>query len=145
MNGRVSISRDIHAPIEHVWQAWTNPNKLKQWFSQADDLEVIEFSLKPQGKVRLKASDGVGEYTWTYIEIKEPHLLIFDILDYSLPAHPNGVGGVCRVDFREISNGTSVIVSGELPSESLRQKYQKLIRGWETTLSTLDNFLQKED
>jgi uncharacterized protein YndB with AHSA1/START domain len=145
MKGRVSVNRTIQAPIERVWQAWTDPDKLKQWFSsQTDSLEVIEFDLKPQGKVRLKAPGDAGEYTWTYVKINEPNSLVFDILDYSLPAHPDGVGGTCYLDLKEVANGTEITVSGDLPSESLREKYQKLIRGWDTTLRTLDKFLQKE-
>lgn len=93
MKGKISVNRTVHAPIERVWEAWTDPSKLKQWFSsQTNNLEVIEFDFRPQGKVRLKVPDSAGEYTWTYIEIKEPNLLVFDILDYSLPTHPDGVG-----------------------------------------------------
>jgi uncharacterized protein YndB with AHSA1/START domain len=145
MTGKVSIDRIIDAPIERVWQAWTIADELKQWFSsQTEELEVIAFDVKPGGKVRLQSSSSAGEYTWTYIKIDKPNELVFDVLDFSLPQYPDGIGGVCHVSFKAIGDKTEVTVAGELPSESLRKKYQRLLTGWLDTLDKLNRFINKD-
>src|SRR5438105_152940 len=107
MTSRVSVNRVIDAPIERVWHAWTVADELKQWFSsQTENIDVIEFNVRPGGKVRLKSSASAGEYTWTYLKIDEPKELVFDILDFSLPQYPDGIGGVCHVDFNVVGDRT---------------------------------------
>jgi uncharacterized protein YndB with AHSA1/START domain len=143
-NQMLRISRTIEAPLERVWQAWTDPDHLRHWFTATSGLEtkVIEFNLKPGGKVRLKFYGSKGEYTWTYITISPLKQLVFDIFDTSLPQHRDGVGGICTVDFESVGNRTKVTVSGELPDESMRQM---AIKGWGGTLDRLNNYLNKED
>lgn len=145
MENRVSIKRIIDAPQERVWRAWTVADELKQWFStQTDELDILEFDLRPQGKVRFKSSKSSGEYTWTYITLDQPNEIVFDILDFSLPQHPEGVGGVCHVELKAIGEKTELSLWGELPDESLREKYQKMMNGWYATLDKLNNFVTKE-
>lgn len=145
MTNRVSVKRVINAPVKRVWQAWTVADELKQWFSsRTDELEVIAFDVKPGGKVRLKSPASAGEYTWTYLKIDEPNELVFDILDFSLPQYPDGIGGICHVEFKAVGDKTEVTVSGELPDESLRKKYQRLLNGWLETLDRLNIFVSKE-
>lgn len=144
MAGKVSIKRIVNAPQERTWQAWTVADQLKQWFSERDEMEIIVFDVKPGGKVRMTSADSAGEYTWTYITVDPPNELVFDILDFSLPQYPDGIGGICHVEFKAIGDKTEVTVWGELPDESLRQKYQNLINGWGGTLDKLNKFLSKE-
>lgn len=144
MAGRVSVGRIVDAPIEQTWQAWTVADELTQWFSRSEEIEIIEFDVKPGGKVRLKSAGSAGEYTWTYIKVNKPNELVFDILDFSLPEYPDGIGGICHVDFKAVGDKTEVTVWGELPDESLREKYQKLMNGWNGTLDRLNTFLSKE-
>jgi uncharacterized protein YndB with AHSA1/START domain len=144
MAGRVSVRRVVDAPIERTWRAWTIADELAQWFSRSEEIEIIEFDVKPGGKVRLKSASSAGEYTWTYVKVNKPYELVFDILDFSLPEYPDGIGGICHVDFKAVGDKTEITVWGELPDESLREKYQKLMNGWNGTLDKLNKFLNKE-
>jgi uncharacterized protein YndB with AHSA1/START domain len=144
MADRVSVRRVVDAPIERTWRAWTIADELAQWFSRSEEIEIIEFDVKPGGKVRLKSAGSAGEYTWTYVKVNKPYELVFDILDFSLPEYPDGIGGICHVDFKAVGNKTEITVWGELPDESLREKYQKLMNGWNGTLDKLNKFLNKE-
>lgn len=144
MVNRVSIKRILDATPERIWQAWTMADELKQWFSsQTNELDILEFDVRPQGKVRFKSSENSGEYTWTYITLNRPHEIIFDILDYSLPQHPEGIGGVCHVELKAVGEKTELTIWGELPNESLRQKYQNMMNGWNATLDRLTRFLKE--
>lgn len=142
----LTISRTISAPIKRVWHAWIDPDQLKHWFTIDDgsETEVIQFDVKLGGKVRLKFPGAAGEYTWTYIKIDEPNLLIFDILDFSLPQFGDkGAAGVCNVSFKDLGDKTEVTISGELAGE-LESMRQMAIRGWSGTLDKLNKFISKE-
>jgi len=144
MADKVSVTRLVDAPLERTWQAWTVADELKQWFSARATMKVIEFNLKPGGKVRLKSPDSAGEYTWTFIKVNKPQELVFDILDFSFPQYPDGIGGICHVDFKAIGNKTEVTVWGELPEPWLHNTQQKEVSGWSGTLDKLSKFLNKE-
>ena len=140
------ISRTISAPIERVWQAWTDSDHLKRWFTATDgsETQVIQFDVKPGGKVRLKFPGAAGEYTWTYVKIDEPTELVFDILDFSLPQFGDkGAGGICNVSFKDLGGKTEVTVSGDLAGES-EQMRRMAEKGWGGTLDRLNQFISKE-
>lgn len=141
----VIISKTIDAPIRRVWQAWTDPNQLKHWFTAMDGSEtkVIQFDVKPGGKVRLKFPGAAGEYTWTYVKIDEPSQLVFDILDFSLPQFgKEGAGGICNVGFKDLGDKTELTVSGDLAGES-KVNRQMAEQGWSGTLDRLNNYLKE--
>jgi uncharacterized protein YndB with AHSA1/START domain len=144
----VTITRTINAPIERVWRAWTNPDDLMHWFTAKGGAEtkVIQFDVKVGGRVRLKFPGAAGEYTWTYVKIFEPRVLVFDILDFSLPQFADqGVGGICNVNFQDLGDKTEVTVSGELPDEMDNESMRKMaIDGWNGTIDKLVKFLSKE-
>ncbi|HET6863742.1 MAG TPA: SRPBCC domain-containing protein [Candidatus Saccharimonadales bacterium] len=144
----VTVSRVINAPIERVWRAWTNPNAIKHWFIAKPGLptEVIQFDVKVGGKVRLKFPGAAGEYTWTYVKIDEPNLLMIDILDYSLPEFlPDGVGGISNIGFKDLNGKTEITVGGELPDGMNNEKSRKMAEnGWSFTLDNLNNYVKEK-
>jgi uncharacterized protein YndB with AHSA1/START domain len=148
MSGRtISISREISAPIERVWRAWTSPQDIAHWFvaEHGLDTEVIQMDVKKGGRARLKFPGAAGEYTWTYVEIDKPVKLVIDILDYSLPQFlPNGAGGICNIEFEESGGKTRVTVSGELPAGMDGEKERKTAeKGWGFTLGNLNNYVEE--
>ena len=47
----LTIERDINAPRDAVWEAWTNPEMLKKWWGPERFTNTIhEFDLRPEGK-----------------------------------------------------------------------------------------------
>jgi uncharacterized protein YndB with AHSA1/START domain len=144
-NNQLVIQKVIHAPIERVWKAWTNPDDLKHWFTAETGIttEVIQFDVKVGGKVRLKFPGAAGEYTWTFVKIDKPSLLVVDILDFSFAEYPEGNGGICNVGFKDLDGKTQVTISGELLGdwdESMEKMAQK---GWGGTLDRLNNYLKE--
>lgn len=143
----VSISREIRAPIERVWQAWTNPEDISHWFVAKHGLytEVIQMDVKKGGKARLKFPGAAGEYTWTYVEIDKPNKLVIDILDFSLHQFlPDGAGGICNIELKDLDGLTRVTVSGELPAGMGGDKERQMAeKGWGFTLTNLDNYLKQ--
>ena len=52
------ISRVYDAPRERVWQAWTEPERIKQWWSPPDfTTHTCKVDLRPGGKWRFVSVD----------------------------------------------------------------------------------------
>ena len=147
MNDRtIRISREISAPIERVWQAWTTPEDITHWFvaEHGLDTEVIQMDVKKGGHARLKFPGAAGEYTWTYVEIDKPNKLVIDILDFSFAEYPEGNGGICNIELEDLGGKTRLSVSGELPDSMNNEKMRKMAeKGWGFTLNNLNDFVKE--
>jgi uncharacterized protein YndB with AHSA1/START domain len=64
----VEFERTYDAPVEEVWQAWTDSNKLKQWWGP-DNVFIPECEIEPRVGGRLyivmEAGEGMGEFKGT--------------------------------------------------------------------------------
>lgn len=57
------IERDIRAPIERVWKAWTTAEDLEQWYSPGpESWTVDELDVKPGGGFRMHMQTPDGEH-----------------------------------------------------------------------------------
>lgn len=80
--------RTFDAPRELVWQAWTEPTKIAQWFGPAGFRTTIhEMDVRPGGKWRftMHGPDGTDYPNYVvYREVDAPRKLVYD--------HGNGKG-----------------------------------------------------
>jgi len=84
----VKFEREFEAPIQKVWQAWTDPEQLKKWWGPNDvTIPECEVDLKVGGKIRIvmEASEAMGEYAgtrWpmeaTFTAVEEPTKLAYE-------------------------------------------------------------------
>ncbi len=76
------FTRTFEAPTSLVWQAWTRPEHLRQWWGPHEFTNPrCEIDLRPGGAMRIdmRGPDGmVYPMTGTFIEIDEPRRLVFD-------------------------------------------------------------------
>lgn len=77
----IVISREFDAPRQKVFEAWTNPKHVKQWYGcDVSTLIACEIDLRVNGAYRyvLRMSDGV-ECTMqgVYLEIVRPDRLVY--------------------------------------------------------------------
>jgi len=77
----IVISREFNAPRRHVFEAWTNPEHVKQWYGcDVVTLTTCEIDLRVQGTYRyvLRMPDGAEcMMTGTYLEIVRPNRLVY--------------------------------------------------------------------
>lgn len=65
---QVIFERTYDAPIEKVWQAWTDPAVLKQWWGPNDvDIPECEVELRVDGRlyIVMEAGEAMGEFKGT--------------------------------------------------------------------------------
>ena len=94
MNDEFTISRVYDAPRERVWQAWTEPERLKRWWGpKGFTIHTCKVDLRPGGVFLygMHAPDGTDVWgRFVYREIVKPERLVF-IVSFSDPK-----GGVTR-------------------------------------------------
>jgi len=64
----VEFERTFDTPLETVWQAWTDPNILKQWWGPNDvSIPECEVDLRVGGKIYIvmEAGEAMGPYKGT--------------------------------------------------------------------------------
>ena len=109
------ISRVFDAPRAKVWQAWTEPARLKQWWGpKGFTVHTCKVDLRPGGTFLygMKAPDGSDVWgKFVYREIKAPEKLVF-VVSFSDPQggvtrHPSSPGWpqyiLSTVEFSEVS------------------------------------------
>ena len=76
------VTRTFDAPRERVFQAWTDPEKLKKWFRPDENITLVSVKADPRvgGKYRFQMKHPDGEFytgVGTYREVKPPERLVF--------------------------------------------------------------------
>jgi uncharacterized protein YndB with AHSA1/START domain len=75
------ITREFDAPRELVFKAWTEPERLAQWWGPAGaSIQVVSFDLRPEGVFHylMQTSDGDEMRSkFTFREIVAPERLVF--------------------------------------------------------------------
>lgn len=84
----LEISRFIDAPVALVWEAWTNPEHFKKWFTPKPwETVLAEMDLRPGGQFRtvMRSPDGEEfENPGMFIDVQPERLIAFtDALDTS--------------------------------------------------------------
>ena len=155
------ISRTYDAPRSKVWQAWTEPSRLKQWWGpRGFKVHTAKVDLRPGGTFLygMKAPDGSDMWgKFVYREIKAPEKLVF-IVSFSdaqagVTRHPMSPDWpqyiLSTVTFTEKSGETTVLISW-IPHEASEQERKvfeagraSMTQGWTGTLDQLQAYLGK--
>jgi uncharacterized protein YndB with AHSA1/START domain len=84
MTRRISITRVFDVPREQVWRAWTEPERIAQWWGKrgwSTPVSSVELDVRPGGVFRLNSiNDEDGRempLDAVYTEVVEPERLAF--------------------------------------------------------------------
>jgi uncharacterized protein YndB with AHSA1/START domain len=93
-NATIVITHVFEAPRAVVFEAWTKPEHVTQWWDPSGDpLAVCEIDLRPNGTFRWVHGGPHGAdypFTGTYREITPPERLVFTVRAF--PGTPESVG-----------------------------------------------------
>lgn len=139
--GTVRVERTIDAPVEAVFDAWTNPEVLRRWWKANPNHEVAiaDVDLRVGGGYRLSMRDAVtGEehvVHGAYREISRPDRLVYSWIWEGTGPYANHESEVV-VTFQEDEPGrtTVAIEHAGLLDDSSRANHR---RGWTTVLERL--------
>jgi uncharacterized protein YndB with AHSA1/START domain len=133
----IVMTRLFDAPPAVVFEAWTKPEHVAQWWDPAGrPLAVCEIDLRPQGAFRWvnRQADGTEhEFAGIYREIRTPELLVF-----TARTSPSGPESVGTLIFRENKGQTEFSMTIECSSVEHRDAMIKM-RVDAGTARTLEN------
>lgn len=126
----ITVATTVNAPIEKVWDCWTEPKHITQWNNASDDWHTPHATndLKKGGtfNYRMEAKDGSAgfDFSGTYNEVKTKELIAYTIFD----------GRKVNILFTSLGTETKVLESFEAETTHTIE-LQKT--GWQTIV---DNF-----
>ena len=136
----VVLSRVIKAPVEKVYQAWTDPAQLRLWFSPNVRWKkpIVESDPKPGGKhsIKMRHSDG------DEMQINSRYVEVIPNSRISFSWH-SGDGflkeeSLVTVDLREIPEGTEITLTHD---RLLDQNTKDQVNvGWSGCLGMLEDY-----
>jgi uncharacterized protein YndB with AHSA1/START domain len=143
MTAVLRLSRRFAAPPERVFDAWTDPAVLRDWWAANPDWEgaEAEVDLRPGGRYRLSmrdtASGAVHTVTGEYTEIARPARLTYTWTWEGDPPEMRGSEGTfVTVDFLPDGDGTLVVLTHSgFADETIRDLHDT---GWAACLDNLE-------
>ena len=155
------ISREFPVAREKVWRAWTEPERLQQWFSpKGFSVIAAKLDLRAGGTYHygMRMPDGKEMWgKWLIREVKKPERLVF-INTFSDPH-----GGLTRhpfapewpqkmlstITFEEKGSGTLLTIhwepieASEAEIRTFDQGRPSMTQGWSGTFENLTDYLKK--
>jgi uncharacterized protein YndB with AHSA1/START domain len=140
----LSISKVFDAPIKTVWEAWTNPDHVIQWWAPLGmpiKVEKHEFKVGGKWKYSMPMPDGsqfISE--GTYLEI-EPHKKIITTADFK----PMTEGVELHVLFEANGDKTNFTFSVVHATEDYAKQQEKMgfYNGWGSAFTRMEAILMK--
>ena len=156
------ISRTFDAPRDKAWRAWSEPERMKQWFTpKGITAKSVTMDFRPGGTYHYCMVAPDGREMWgkaVYREIDPPRRLVW------VNSFSDEQGGVTRhplaptwplemlttVTFTERNGGTEVTVQWVPldPTEEERRTFdgghESMRQGWTGTFDQLEAYLAKD-
>lgn len=134
---KISVSITVNAPIEKVWEYWTQPHHITNWNFASDDWccpsakNIIEAG--EQFSWRMESKDGsMGfDFTGTYQEVIKNKLIRYTIED----------GRNVEILFSQTNNG--IHLSEIFDAENIHTGEQQRA-GWQAILENFKAYVEKD-
>ena len=139
----ITMTRTFNAPIQLVWEAWTQPEHIAQWWGPKGlKTKVIEHDFRVGGKweYRMTMPDGkefISE--GIYSDIVKPTKIIS-----SADFRPMTVAVEIQALFEENGEKTNFTFNVVHPTKEYRDQQEKMgiHKGWGSVFDRLDEFLR---
>lgn len=131
----ITIETTINAPVQTVWEKWTNPDDIVKWNSASDDWHTTKATndLKVGGRFssRMEAKDGsMGfDFGGAYSALSAPNHLAYTMDD----------GRTVKVDFMAEGGATKVVETFDPEAEN-PVELQKA--GWQMILDNFKKYVE---
>jgi uncharacterized protein YndB with AHSA1/START domain len=132
---RITVAAEINAPFEKVWNAWSNPEAIKQWNQASADWHTTEaendLSEGGQFRYHMAAKDGSTGFDLkgTYVAVDE-----FEYIEYEL--EDGRQVGISFMEDNGITNVTETFEAENQHSPELQQQ------GWQAIMNSFKQFVE---
>ncbi len=145
---QLTITRVLNAPIEKVWDAWTNPESLKQWKSpEGMTVPEVTIDLVVGGTYRVVMEGHDNSYPnyngttvvgGSYMEIEKPTKLVYTWLWEGAPAETHTTTVTIQLKSLDKTKTELVLTHSGFADDNMKVEHDS---GWMSTLKKLDQFL----
>ena len=138
----IVIKRQFSAPVDRVYNAWTDPTMLAQWFSPNIrwNNPLVENELKPGGRrsITMRHSDGDQmQITGTYLELVPNERLSFTSIFHGGPAGSDE--STVTIELRSAPGGTELTLTHDRQTDPAAKEGASA--GWAGCLEMLESYL----
>lgn len=134
-NKKITIEATVNAPVEKVWQYWTEPQHIMQWNQASPDWHCprSENDVRPGGTFSstMAAKDGSFSFDFggTHDAVEENKLI----------SSTMGDGRSWEVNFIPEGNGTKVVETFEMESQNPEEMQRG---GWQAILDSFKSHVE---
>ncbi|XXM73101.1 SRPBCC family protein [Lysinibacillus sphaericus] len=133
---KITIQTTVQAPVEKVWEYWTEPNHITKWNAASDDWHTpfAENDLRIGGKFlsRMEAKDGSFGFDFggTYDEVKTNEVIAYSMED----------GRTVSITFKGHGSETEIEETFDPDSENPVDVQRQ---GWQAILDRFKEYVEK--
>jgi uncharacterized protein YndB with AHSA1/START domain len=138
----VTVRRMFTAPVEKVYAAWTEPEKLGRWFLRGTDeftTTIHAYELRPGGRIAVdtqKPGDKLYKLRGEFREIEPLERLVFS---WSWEGMPEFGDSLVNVEFHKRGNFTELVLTHSgFPTAEAAKGHNE---GWVACFHQLDRIL----
>jgi len=131
----ITVEALINAPVEKVWEFWTDPKHIIRWNYASADWHTTraESNLKPRGRFlsRMEARDGSNgfDFTGTFEKVKQ-----YDHIEYTLDDERK-----VNIFFKRDENSTIVKEIFEAENDNSEELQRE---GWQAILNNFKDYVE---
>ena len=139
----IMVTREFDAPRELVWDAWTQPQHVAQWWGPNGFTNTIhEMAVQPGGVWRL-TMHGPDGHDWpnkiVFLEVVKPERLVYD---HSGESEEDTAHFHVTVQFEETARGTKLTMRMEFETPEERQRVVDDYGAMEGATQTMERLRQ---
>jgi uncharacterized protein YndB with AHSA1/START domain len=134
---KITVETTVHAPLEKVWEFWTNPEHIKAWNNASNDWHTprAENDLREGGRfvARMEARDGSAGFDFggIYDEVAKEDFIAYTIDD----------GRKVEVSFEQDGPRTRVTETFEAEDENPVEMQKE---GWQSILNNFKRYAESK-
>ena len=139
------IRRVFNAPRERLFQAWTDPKKMTEWFCHAKPElvgQLVAMDVRPGGRYGFDISGADGKVfrvRGEHVEIKVPEKLVFTWFWETEPEYGNTL---VQLEFVDLGEKSELIMTHERFANSVARDKHNM--GWALCLDSLQRVVEKD-
>lgn len=137
MTKPITVQATVNAPMDNVWEAWTDPGRITKWAFASDDWEAsdAENDLRVGGtfKTVMAARDKTAsfDFTGTYTEVKDQALIEYTLTD----------GRKVKIEFEQTPDGIKITETFDPETENPEEMQRQ---GWQAILNNFKKYVESQ-